>query len=193
MQVKKDDIQKNIVESATDEFLKKGYENASLRNIAKKANTTLGNIYHYYKNKQELLEVIVEPVLRNIEVTLKNHIENSKKIPLSKAEVLKYIYQLEKDFDASELACFFDKKVLILLSLKTTDLYDRKQKVIELIQKHFEEHFNLKDAHYSEVVLEVLVESLRHVLIEHEDMKMAKKEFVALFKLFSTGIIGQMK
>ena len=49
MQTKKEDIEQRIIEVATDEFMKKGYENTSMRVIAYKANTSLGNIYHYFK------------------------------------------------------------------------------------------------------------------------------------------------
>ena len=54
MQTKKEDIEQRIIEVATDEFMKKGYENTSMRVIAYKANTSLGNIYHYFKSKEEL-------------------------------------------------------------------------------------------------------------------------------------------
>ena len=46
MQIKKDEVRLKILEIATDEFLKRGYENASMRMIARKAHTTQGNIYH---------------------------------------------------------------------------------------------------------------------------------------------------
>ena len=59
MQTKKEDIEQRIIEVATDEFMKKGYENTSMRVIAYKANTSLGNIYHYFKNKDLLLQAMV--------------------------------------------------------------------------------------------------------------------------------------
>ncbi|MCC0637645.1 MULTISPECIES: TetR family transcriptional regulator [unclassified Clostridioides] len=46
MQIKKEEIEKKIAEVATNEFLKKGYENSSMRTIAKKAHTSIGNMYH---------------------------------------------------------------------------------------------------------------------------------------------------
>ena len=46
VQVKKAEMRQTIIDVATDEFMKKGYENASLRVIAQKSHTTLGNIYH---------------------------------------------------------------------------------------------------------------------------------------------------
>lgn len=52
--------QEKIINVATQEFLKKGYQGASLRNIAKAAQVTTGAMYGYYKNKEALFNDIVE-------------------------------------------------------------------------------------------------------------------------------------
>ena len=65
MQVKKEDLRQQILEAAKQEFLDKGYENSSMRVIAKKANTTMGNIYHYFDNKEALLTTLLDPVIEN--------------------------------------------------------------------------------------------------------------------------------
>ena len=71
MQTKKDEIRKTILEAAQKEFLIHGYEGASMRTIAKKANTTLGNIYHYYENKEAILEELMrEPVEKVKKMTI---------------------------------------------------------------------------------------------------------------------------
>ncbi len=55
----KDETRKAIIEAAKEEFLEKGFEDASMRNIAAKANITVGNIYRYFENKEELNKYIV--------------------------------------------------------------------------------------------------------------------------------------
>ncbi len=72
MQTKKENINKIILSTARDEFLKNGYSKTSMRTIAKKANVTLSNIYNYFKNKDEILEVILQPLLNKIESDLGN-------------------------------------------------------------------------------------------------------------------------
>ncbi len=67
MQVQKNDIKKKILTISKKEFLKNGYRKTSMRTIAKKSNVTLSNIYNYFKNKDEILEVILQPVLRDME------------------------------------------------------------------------------------------------------------------------------
>ena len=51
--------QKRILEAGKAEFLKKGYENASLRSIAGKAGVTTGAIYGYYPDKAALFGTLV--------------------------------------------------------------------------------------------------------------------------------------
>ena len=73
------------------------------------------------------------------------------------------------------------------------ELLKRKEEIIDKIQKHLQEHYHLNDdAHYAKIVLDVLTDCLKHVLIEHENMDDAKREFIKLFQLFCTGVMGQM-
>ena len=44
-----------IMEAATKLFSKKGFDDVSMQDIAKAANCTAGNIYHYFGSKEELM------------------------------------------------------------------------------------------------------------------------------------------
>lgn len=59
MQIPKEELRLDILKAAEYEFLKRGYHSASLRTIAKKSNTTIGNLYHYFTNKEAILDAIV--------------------------------------------------------------------------------------------------------------------------------------
>ena len=48
-----------IQQAARVEFLEKGFQGASLRNIVKAAGVTTGAFYGYYKSKEELFESLV--------------------------------------------------------------------------------------------------------------------------------------
>ena len=48
-----------IHEIATAEFLAKGFQGASLRNIVKEAGVTTGSFYWYYSSKEELFDALV--------------------------------------------------------------------------------------------------------------------------------------
>ena len=193
MQIKKDEVRLKILEAATDEFLKRGYENASMRMIAQKAHTTQGNIYHYFQNKEILLEEILLPTIENIECMMSKHIEDEKANPLTKEQALEEMKEIENDFDRSKLGCFFDKKVIILLKLESSHLLARKEKILYSLTEHLQEYFNINDdAHYSEIVLNMLIECVKHVLIEHENLNDAKAEFFKFFNVLFNGIISQI-
>ena len=49
-----------ILAAAEEEFLSKGYEAASLREIVRKAGVTTGALYGYFKNKHELFGALVD-------------------------------------------------------------------------------------------------------------------------------------
>ena len=54
-------VSERILSCAMEEFLEKGYSEASLRVIAAKAGTTTGSIYSRFKDKEGLFAAIVEP------------------------------------------------------------------------------------------------------------------------------------
>lgn len=55
-------VYERVIECATEEFLEKGYMDASLRAIAEKAGTSTNSIYVRFKDKEGLFAAIVEPV-----------------------------------------------------------------------------------------------------------------------------------
>lgn len=59
--------QDKILHFGRQEFLQKGFQNASLRNIASAAGMTTGAIYTYFKDKNALFEEIVAPVCEQVE------------------------------------------------------------------------------------------------------------------------------
>lgn len=68
MQVLKDDVREKIIRAAICEFSEKGYLGSSLRVIARNAEIVMGNIYRYFKNKEELFNSTVGPVYSHIAI-----------------------------------------------------------------------------------------------------------------------------
>lgn len=54
-------VSERILSCAKEEFLEKGYSDASLRTIAAKAETTTGSIYSRFRDKEGLFGALVEP------------------------------------------------------------------------------------------------------------------------------------
>lgn len=54
-----EEIMEEILNAAKEEFLSLGYIDASMRNIAKKANLTTGSLYYRFLDKAEMLDAVV--------------------------------------------------------------------------------------------------------------------------------------
>ena len=67
MQVQKNDIRQTILRVSREEFMERGFQKASMRTIAQRANVGLSNIYNYFENKDALFVSAVAPLLQALE------------------------------------------------------------------------------------------------------------------------------
>ena len=65
-QVLKDNLRQAIIQAAKQEFLLSGFEKASMRNIAKMANMTVGNLYRYFDSKQDIKNYILTGTMNEL-------------------------------------------------------------------------------------------------------------------------------
>lgn len=66
MQYLKKEIRDRIIAAAVEEFKEQGYADASIRNIANNAEISLGNIYRYFVNKEDLYFAVINPFMDSI-------------------------------------------------------------------------------------------------------------------------------
>ena len=59
--------EQKLIKSGKEEFLKKGYAKANLRDICKNAGVTTGAFYFSFENKEALLSAILAPVITDYE------------------------------------------------------------------------------------------------------------------------------
>ena len=67
----KPETREKIMESATGEFLERGYEDSSMRRIRDKSGMTVGNLYRYFANKDELLKLVTAPAYNAIDALVR--------------------------------------------------------------------------------------------------------------------------
>lgn len=73
MQILKNNINERILRVAYLQFVKKGYMKTSMRDVAAAAGVSIGNIYNYFTNKDELFRTIVSPVITQLDSLLCLH------------------------------------------------------------------------------------------------------------------------
>ncbi len=76
MQFKKEFMRSAILGNARAEFLEKGFRDATIRSIAKRADTAPSNIYNYYKNKDEIFCAVLENFMNRFRIAQKNFEEH---------------------------------------------------------------------------------------------------------------------
>ncbi len=64
-----------ILKVSKEEFISKGYNNASLRNIASKCHISATAIYRHFKDKEEIFEAVISPFINHFN-QMTNYIEN---------------------------------------------------------------------------------------------------------------------
>ena len=62
----KSENSKKIIAAAQSEFMKQGFESASMRSIASQVGMTVGALYRHFPNKEELFAALVEPAISEL-------------------------------------------------------------------------------------------------------------------------------
>ncbi|KXL52160.1 DNA-binding transcriptional repressor AcrR [Anaerotignum neopropionicum] len=122
-----------IMAEGKKEFLDKGFKDASLRNIVKRAGVTTGAFYGYYPDKKALFEALVSPAvegLRAMFMTAQQEFDQ-----LTEVEKQKAIY----DYSSNEVKKFiayvydyFDEFKLLISCAEGTDFSDFIHDLVEI-------------------------------------------------------------
>lgn len=68
-----------LMQAAREEFLKYGFEKASLRTICKKAGMTTGALYFFFRDKDDLFCQLTENVVSDVKTMMIAHTEQERK------------------------------------------------------------------------------------------------------------------
>ena len=83
MQSNEPNTQERILEAAQAEFLKRGFQAASLRTIVKTAGVTTGALYGYYASKEALFDALVEEHYKHFLSAFRNALDAFDHLPLA--------------------------------------------------------------------------------------------------------------
>jgi len=187
MQYLKDEVRNCIEEQALKEFKEFGYKGASIRNIAKKANTSVGNIYKYFHSKEDLYESLIGSLYHK----LMNYIEQFNKVDINdKAEYIFYGL-MEKIIEVFEEN---STEIAILFNKSQGSKYDNcKNTFVEFINRIVTETTTyklslqgkkLKDNFIIYLLSYSMVESMSMILQEKEDGTEVRKYMLSIIDIF---------
>ncbi len=127
----KDEVRQAIIAAAKEEFLERGYEDASMRSIARKAGITAGNIYRYFDNKDDLNRQILAQTSDDIKDLLRSfRIDSLSKQPRVFDMSLdnQDLNELMNRFTDSMVDLYFRKRSEFNIILSNEDLNGRIRK-----------------------------------------------------------------
>lgn len=87
---------KRVLDAATTEFAQYGFENTSIQQIAKKAEISVGSVYKYFENKEELFAMVVKENLALLEELLLLHSSSDEDIMVKAESVLKELLRFSR-------------------------------------------------------------------------------------------------
>lgn len=164
MQVLKSQVRENILSAAKKEFLKSGYNQASMRYIAAQSDITAGNIYRYFGSKQVLFDAVVFDVCKKLRSMLLS-INFDVDSPLTREMYLHFKNQFVEEIAHEILSS--RSEILILLNRADGTAYDSvTEEFIEIIDMKIETYV------------------LRYIALKHSN-----QDFHALHRIISKGII----
>lgn len=128
-----------LLASAKQEFMEKGYMQASLRNICKNAGVTTGALYFFFQDKESLFASLVEEPLNKLYEVMNHHYEDEmlqvEDGMFSKADhsddieaanqIIHYMYQ------------YFDEFQLVLTKAQGSRFEKSIDRFVEITEKHY--------------------------------------------------------
>lgn len=135
--MKKDIRKKELIQTAYELFITKGYENTSVDEIIAKAGIAKGTYYYHFESKEQILEAVVDMMIDGC-------IENAKKViesNLNLEEKIVYtILALRVSPHEQSVEDTINTKDNIILHKKVNDrIIEEATKIISLIVKEAKE------------------------------------------------------
>jgi len=200
MQVKKEEVKSSILLSGEKEFLEKGFEKASIRQIVKNAGTTIGNFYNYFDNKEALFTELIQEDLIKFRGFIDNHESYERPDFLWDMSNPKIWREVLGAFIKTIIPEFGKGLVLLLVSSEGTQYEESKYILINEVRDHFIEHLqehgtNNVSISFAEVLAKQFVQGFVDILRNYEDEE--KNELIVEHLLFymigAMGMIGDFQ
>lgn len=184
MQILKEEVRENILQAALDEIFVKGYEKASLQEIAKRCAISKSNVYNYFPSKKSIYDALTAPALMEIEKITRELTtrtccpEEIDDVAREFTEALKHgIYQYRKEI-----------AIIIRRSLE-----EKESDILKLLQKELVQCFMRLDAsllprNFLEILSGMLIDGICKIVMQSGTKEETEEQLFALFRYHIRGI-----
>ena len=170
-----------LIQAAKEEFMKKGYNKASLRNICSKAGMTTGALYFFFENKENLYEEITGSAKNELKQLIKKHIADDKEAMKSITDISEMLVDHSDEADMF-IECIYrnyDSFMLILSGSKEGEYEQFIDEFVKIVESSSTELMKASrlfkpDPFMSHWIAHTIVDSFVHVVTHEPDMEKAK-------------------
>ena len=172
-----------ILKVSKEEFILRGYDNASLRIIAKRCHISATAIYRHFQNKEEIFEAVIEPFINHFNQMTK-YIENTDNEYL-KNEKVSEIWDFEHDgsFQYNLLFGEFNDLVKLIVMERKKWFKDfivnyEFNATIRYIDQMKKEGYKIKD--FNLISFRLLLDSYLEAYLNLLDKELSKEELFSI-------------
>lgn len=205
-QILKDDVKSRIIESAKEEFQINSYEKTSMRNIASKSNITVGNLYRYFKSKEDLSSFIVGPALEKINRLVREltndqiDIYNTDNINLTSEQIRDMLDKLGDGIVDIYLKHRIEVNILMMREEVTRSMVNWFADALgQIISSNYSideksEELKLMAASYAESIFRGLAYMLRNNKLDTDTLKRMVKVYMESYvDMLDTDLVNKLK
>lgn len=177
-----------IIKAATKVFLKKGYKEASMKDIVRTSGLSQGGFYHYYKNKADILLDILE---EGNKLRFCNMLDFMDSNPGMSKEELLVEMSIAKLFDKNEI-----KRIYAMYLIEISSDKQLKKRSEERMKEFMEEYLAFIDSHglgeLKRFTKPIYINLLNCILLGVEVLD-ARDSFLAHRNLFKRLLLAALK
>lgn len=192
MQRKKSEIENDIIEAATEEFFYHGYKDASLRTIARKANTSLGNLYHYFDSKAMILDAVLQDFPDKVLNFIVHHHDSAPFIPRNEItlDILFSLREYIQLFTEQYFKMLSDRRVVIVLQgCEGTKFEHYNTDIRDFLTKHFYEHFEESSSSaFPRILTDSIIDTIVNIVKKNSDAKIANQAILDYLDIIILGM-----
>lgn len=162
MQTLKEEIRSRIQEVAAEAFLKHGYQGVTMRDIAKKSAVSLGNLYNYYKSKEDLFDSLTSNSYLYLKQLLKQVDEHGPESGVADSEFTRSLV-----LNIAQLLKQHRVGLLLMIDRgQGTKYQDLKDNLVAHLVRHFEKELTEADKSDASLIMRIAAKNLLYGLIE---------------------------
>ncbi|MED4082524.1 TetR family transcriptional regulator [Halalkalibacterium halodurans] len=139
MRYKSKETYRAILQAAIDVMKDKGFEKASIGEIAKRAGVAHGTFYTYFQAKNEIIPAIADEILQDQLHQLQNRIQEDDDVQTLIRELIDVSFTLTKSYKEVILLCYAGLSYYDSLN-RWEEIYDPYYRWIE---KHLKKHLTI--------------------------------------------------